>query len=391
MLNFELHLPTKVYFGKDTELGTGSIVAGYGFKKVLLHYGAGSVIKSGLLERVKKSLTENGVDFVEKGGVRPNPTAEFCKETADFGREQGVDFVLSVGGGSALDSAKMAAHSIAMGVDPWDLLKGKTKVTKSIPVGCVLTIAAAGSETSNSAVLTNEALKQKAGFGSEFNRPLFAIMNPELTFTLPAYQTAAGIVDMLMHTMERYFCMNEENEFADYMCEALCKSVISAGRVAMKNPADYEARATLMWAGSVSHNGIMGAGRQYILVAHKFQHQMSAYDSNIVHGAGLAVAWPAYLKFVCKHKLERVVQYANRIWNIDVDFEHPERTAQAGIDATIAYFKEIGMPTTLGELGLDQTAVEVMIKGATMGGTFEIPSYIPLGEKEVREIFESCM
>ncbi len=391
MVNFEFHLPTKIIFGRDTEAQAGELISKGGYKKVLIHYGAGSVVKSGLLDKIKATLKSHDIDFVEKGGVQPNPTAEFCKETADFGREHGVDFVLAVGGGSAIDSAKMAAHSISMGVDPWDFISGKQKITSSIPVGVVLTIAAAGSETSDSAVLTNVKTVKKAGLGTPFNRPLFAIMNPELTYTLPPYQTAAGIVDILMHTLERYLCLNDENEFADRMCEALAKSVISAGRVVMQNPTDYEARATLMWAGSVSHNGIMGAGRVCSLVAHKFQHSMSALDQSITHGAGLAVAWPAYLKFVCKHNLTRIIKYAVNVWNIDMDFEHPERTAQLGILATENFFEQIGMPVRLNQLGLDESHIEEMAQNCTFNDTITIPSYIPIGAKEALEIYKLCL
>ncbi len=391
MVNFEFHLPTKIIFGRDTEAQTGKLIADGGYKKVLIHYGSGSIIKSGLLDRVKSSLNEYNVDFVEKGGVQPNPTAAFCKETAEFGRENGVDFVLAVGGGSAIDSAKVAAHAIALGGDPWDFIAKTREVTGSIPVGVVLTIATAGSETSDSAVLTNEIEVKKAGLNTPFNRPIFAIMNPELTCTLPAFQTAAGVVDILMHTLERYFCLNEDNEFADRMCESLAKSVISAGRIAVQTPQDYEARATLMWAGSMSHNGIMGAGRVCSLVAHKFQHAMSAFDHTITHGAGLAVTWPAYLKFVCKHNLNKVVQYAVNVWNIDMDFEHPEKTALRGIRATEDYFTEIGMPTRLQQLGLDETHIDAMAQNCTFNDTITIPSYIPVGAKEAKEIYMLSM
>lgn len=391
MNNFELHTPTRVIFGKDTQLMTGRIIKEYGFKKVLLYYGGQSCIKSGLMAQIKETLRENGISYAEKGGVQPNPTLGFCRETADYLNREGIDFVLAVGGGSVLDSAKIAAHAAGTGADPWDIVTGNVQITATIPFGVVLTIAAAGSETSDSAVLTDEKTGTKRGFGSPYNRPLFAVMNPELTYTLPPYQTAAGIVDIMMHTLERYLALNENNDLTDRIAEGLVKSVIDAGKTAMENPKDYEARATLMWAGSLSHNGLMGTGRRFDFSAHQIEHEMSGLDEKITHGAGLAVAWPAYLTYISRYHTKRLLQYAVRIWNCEEDFEHPERTVRAGIEATKAYFSALGMPLTLGELGLGEDKIEVMAEKCTFFGQRKLQSYVELGKEEIAEIYKLCL
>jgi alcohol dehydrogenase YqhD (iron-dependent ADH family) len=391
MINFELHTPTRVIFGKDTQLEAGRIIKEYGFNKVLLYYGGQSCIKSGLMAQIKKTLQENGVSFSEKGGVQPNPTLGFCRETAEYIKREGFDLILVVGGGSALDSAKIAAHSVATGADPWDIVTKKAPVTATMPFGVVLTIAAAGSETSDSAVLSDETTGTKRGLGTPFNRPLFAIMNPELTYTVPPYQTAAGIVDIMMHTLERYLAQNENNDLADRLAEGLVKSVIGAGRIVMENPRDYEARATLMWAGSLSHNGLMGAGKKYGMNAHQLEHEMSGLDEKITHGAGLAVVWPAYLTYLSRYNLKRLVQYAVRIWNCEEDFEHPERTVRAGIEATKAYFKSLGMPLSLADVGIGEDKIEFMAEKCTFFGERKLQSFIELGKEEITEIYRLCL
>ena len=391
MINFELHTKTRVIFGKDTHLEAGRIIREYGFKKVLLHYGGESSIKSGLYAQITASLRENGISFVEKGGVQPNPTVEFCRETAAFIRSEKVDFILAVGGGSVIDSAKMAAHSVGTNADPWDIILRKVPITATMPVGVVLTIAAAGSETSDSAVLTNEETGMKRGIGTEFNRPLFAIMNPALTCSLPPYQTAAGVVDIMMHTLERYVALNENNDLSDRLAEGLVKAVIGAGATAMEKPDDYEARATLMWAGSLSHNGLMGAGRIFGMNAHQLEHEMSGLDDTVTHGAGLAVVWPAYISYISRYNLQRFVQYAVRIWNCEEDFEHPERTVQAGIAATKSYFARLKMPLSLSDLGIGEDKIDEMTAKCTNNGARKLKSYIDLGKKEIDDIYRLCL
>ena len=391
MINFELHTPTRVIFGKDTQLMTGRIIKEYGFKKVLLYYGGESCIKSGLMAQIKETLVEKGISFAEKGGVQPNPTLGFCRETVDYLKQEGFDFILAVGGGSVLDSAKIAAHAVRTGADPWDIVTKKTPVTATMPFGVVLTIAAAGSETSDSAVLTDEKTGTKRGLGTQYNRPLFAVMNPELTYTVPPYQTAAGVVDIMMHTLERYLAQNENNDLTDRLAEGLVKSVIDAGKTVMENPKDYDARATLMWAGSLSHNGLMGAGRKFGMNAHQLEHEMSGLDDRIAHGAGLAVVWPAYLTFLSRYNTKRLLQYAVRIWNCEEDFEHPERTVREGIQATKAYFSALGMPLTLGDVGIGEDKIEYMAEKCTFFGARKLQSDIELGKEEIAEIYRLCL
>ena len=382
MLDFELYTPTKIFFGRGRCDEVGKVVAAYGCRKPLISYGGGSARRSGLLGRVEASLRDAGLDFAELGGVRANPTVEFCAETASYAREQGCDMLLAVGGGSVIDNAKMAAHCVRTGRDPWDYTDHRAEPTDSLPVGVVLTIAATGSEMSDSAVLTNTSLGVKRGLSCEANRPLFAIMDPELSFTLPPYQTACGVVDILMHTMERYMCTNPDNELIDRMSEGLMTAVIDAGRTAMSAPEDYEARATLMFAGSLSHTG---AGRSCGLWAHKLQHEMSALDDRIAHGAGLAVIWPAYLEFFARRGLfnERLTRYAQKIWG--------RSDIRGGIEATREYFRSLGMPERLSDFGLTAEDAEYMSRRCTDNGNRSFPSVIPLGLDEVREIYSLCL
>lgn len=385
MLDFELCIPTKIYFGRGQCARVGEIIASRGYRRVLICYGGGSVVRTGLLERVKSSLDAAWVEHDEFGGIQANPTSERCAELAHYARERGSELLLAVGGGSVIDTAKMAAHCVRTGLDPWDYTEHRAEPSDSLPVGVVLTIAATGSETSDSAVLTNTALGVKRGLSSEKNRPLFAIMDPELTMTLPPYQTACGVVDILMHTMERYMCTNPDNELIDRISEGLLTSVIDAGHRAMAEPGDYEARATLMLAGSLSHNGLTGAGRACGLWAHKLEHEMSALDERIAHGAGLAVVWPAYLEFFARHGLftERLERYAEKIWGVS--------GVENGIEATREYFRSLGMPERLSDFGLTAENAEYMSRRCTDEGRKSFPSVIPLGLDEVREIFSLCL
>lgn len=391
MENFVFQAPTKFYFGRNAHLQAGDILRGEGAKKVLLYYGGGSVFQTGLYAQVTETLRNAGVDYVELGGVKPNPNVAFCRKTVDFIRENGVDYILAVGGGSVIDSAKVAAMAAASDADPWALLTKEAEPEKALPLGVLLTIAATGSEGSDSAVLTNEDLGRKISLSTPFNRPRFAILNPELTYTLPPYQTAAGITDIMMHTAERYISLSGENGLLDGMAEALLQAVIAAGRRAMAEPEDYEARSTLMWAGMLSHNGLMSAGRAYFMGAHRLEHELSALDTGVAHGAGLAVIWPAYIKCLIPYDLPRFTRYAVRVWGCEMDFYHPERTAAEGVVRTEDYFRSIGMPTRLGELGFDESHIPALVAGCSQNGTIILPGLVPLDQARMEEIYRLAL
>ena len=344
MQNFTFHTPTKVFFGKGTEKQVGEIIKSYGFSKVLFHYGSGSIKKTGLYDTVVSALRESGIAFVELGGVEANPKLSMARKAAELARAEKVDMILAVGGGSVLDSAKAAAAGALNDCDPWEFNSKKRVPQKALPVGTILTLAASGSETSDSCVITNEDGWLKRGFNAPCNRPLFSIMNPELTYTVGKYQTGCGIVDIMMHTLERYFSLNEDNPLTDALSEGLVRTVIEAGRRAIENPEDYEARAALMWAGSLSHNGLTGCGKEYMMRCHQLEHELSGAYDRIAHGAGLAVIFPAWAKYIFPYNITRFAQYAVNVWGAPMNFEHPERTAQAGIGATEQYFRSMGMP-----------------------------------------------
>ncbi|MDO5112278.1 MAG: iron-containing alcohol dehydrogenase [Clostridia bacterium] len=390
MVDFTLCIPTKTIFGKDAHKRIGEIVREYGFKQILLVYGGESIKRSGLYDVITASLKENGIAYAQKGGVRPNPTVAFSQETADAARACGAQMILAVGGGSVIDNCKYAAHAVANDAPVAKIHDGSAKVEKTLPVGVVLTIAAAGSETSDSAVLTNEATGVKSGLSTPFNYPLFAVMNPALTYSVSPYQTACGVTDILMHTMERYIRLDAgDHAFVDGMCENLCRNVIAAGRAALKNPSDYDARATLMLAGSWSHNGLMSAGSQYNMSAHKLEHEMSAVDARIAHGAGLAVVWPAYLSYIYEADVARFAKYAANIWGCEA--ADAQTLARMGIECARGYFKEIGMPSTLRELGLGEKDIEKMADMATKGGKKPIAALKPITKEDAINIYRLCL
>ena len=350
MQNFTYHTPTEILFGKDTEHKTGTQVKKRGGSRVLIVYGSGSVIKSGLLERIKASLEKEGLTYVEWGGVRPNPRLAHAEAGVTYAIQEKADFVLGVGGGSAIDTAKAIAHGTANpGVPLWDIWMQKAPLSKTLPVGAVLTIAAAGSETSDSAVLTNEAIGKKAGLGTELNRPVFAIMNPELTYTLPKYQIACGIVDIMMHTLERYFIPEQKNQMTDEIAEGLLRTVIKNGQIAMENPTDYDAMSELMWCGSLFHNNLTGLGRAKDFSVHKLGHALSArFDT--AHGASLSAVWGDWADYVYENDPGRFQHYGKTVWGIQT--EDTKEAAKEAIARTIEYFREVGMPTCLSELGI---------------------------------------
>lgn len=350
MKNFTYQLPTRFVFGRSTENEVGREVRALGGTRVLIHYGGGSAVRSGLIDRVKKALDEQGISHVELGGVQPNPRDTLVYQGIELARREGVDFVLAVGGGSAIDSSKAIAHGLQYEGDFWDFFCGKASPQKTTPFGVVLTMSAAGSESSNSCVITQESTKTKRGLRSELNRPKFAIMNPELAMTLPPYQIACGATDILAHIMERYFTCETEVDLTDRLCEGAMQAVIRATRMAVEHPDNYDAQAQLMWGSTIAHNETLGVGRVSDFGSHQIEHELSAlYD--VPHGAGLAVVFPAWMRYQMHKNVMRFAQFAVRVYHCEMDFEHPERTALAGIEAHESFLRAIGMPVTLRELG----------------------------------------
>ncbi|MBR3791237.1 MAG: iron-containing alcohol dehydrogenase [Clostridia bacterium] len=388
MLDFTYYAPTKVYFGRDKQKDVGKIISDYGYKTIMMQYGKESIKKSGLYDDVMKSLLENGIKVVEMGGVEPNPKLSFVREAVKSARENKVEMILAVGGGSAIDSSKVTAHGVVNDCDVWDLLTRKSISKGALPIGCILTHSAAGSEMSASAVITNIEENMKRGFGSEFNRCKFAICNPELTYTVSKYQTACGIVDIMAHTMERYFTVCEPTELTDRIAESVLKSVINASKVVMDNPCDYEARATIMWASSLSHNDLTSCGRENNLAVHQLEHALSGEYDYISHGAGLAVLFPAWARYVYQKNTSRFAQFARRVW--DVAEEDDEKASLLGIEEMERFFKLIQMPLTLKEFDVDKNSIDKLADLCTFGKSRTIKSYIELGYDDIKNIFNSC-
>lgn len=394
MENFVQYAPTEVIFGKGTENQTGEEVKKWGGSRVLLVYGGGSAVRSGLIGRVEQSLTEAGIAYEEFGGVKPNPRLAFAEEGVQKALTFGADFILAVGGGSAIDTAKAIAHGTANPEEKlWDIWTRKVPLTRSLPVAAVLTIPAAGSEMSDSAVLTNEEIGKKAGINTPFNRCRFAVMNPELAATLPAYQVACGVTDIMMHTMERYFIPGIQCEMTDCIAEGLLRTVIRNGAKVYENPADYDAMAEVMWCGSLSHNNLTECGRGKDFSVHKLGHALSArYD--VAHGASLAAAWGSWARYLYQDQaLGRFVQFAKNVWGISGEGKSEQETALAGIEKTEEFFRSIGMPVSLSQLGVqpgEQERMELSLD-ATMGDTVKLTRIRPLGAKEVNEIYQMAM
>lgn len=394
MENFVQYAPTEVIFGKGTENQTGEEVKKWGGSRVLLVYGGGSAVRSGLIGRVEQSLTEAGIAYEEFGGVKPNPRLAFAEEGVQKALTFGADFILAVGGGSAIDTAKAIAHGTANPEEKlWDIWTRKVPLTRSLPVAAVLTIPAAGSEMSDSAVLTNEEIGKKAGINTPFNRCRFAVMNPELAATLPAYQVACGVTDIMMHTMERYFIPGIQCEMTDCIAEGLLRTVIRNGAKVYENPADYDAMAEVMWCGSLSHNNLTECGRGKDFSVHKLGHALSArYD--VAHGASLAAVWGSWARYLYQDQaLGRFVQFAKNVWGIFGEGKSEQETALAGIEKTEEFFRSIGMPVSLSQLGVqpgEQERMELSLD-ATMGDTVKLTRIRPLGAKEVNEIYQMAM
>ena len=387
MDNFTFYAPTYFSFGKDTEMDTGKYVRRFGGSKVLVHFGGGSVVRSGLLDRVKQSLEAEGLSYVELGGVKPNPRSGLVYEGIDLCRKEGVDFVLAVGGGSTIDSAKAIAAGVVYDGDFWDFYQGKL-VTQALPIGTVLTIAAAGSEGSPDSVITYEDGMFKRGATGEGLRPKFTILNPALTQTLPPYQTACGVTDIMAHLYERYLTNTTDVECTDRVIEALLLTMINEAPKVMADPNDYQARANIMWAGMMAHNNCCGVGRSQDWASHDIEHELSAiYDC--AHGAGLAVVMPAVFTYNMQHNVMLFAQAAVRVWGCQMDFEHPERTAKAGIEALRSFLISIGMPKNFAELGAKEEDIERMAHTACHGDarTGSIGGFVSLNQKDVENIY----
>jgi len=383
---------TKVVFGADTVKLTGKEVKEFGGTNVLVFYGSGSAVKSGVLDTVTKSLEEEGIKFSCIGGVQINPLAEFAQKAVDDNKDKGFDFVLGVGGGSVIDTAKVVAHGLANPDIPiWDFSTLKEDVKKSLPIGVVLTIAAAGSETSMSAVLTNQAEGIKRGFLSQFNRPKFAVMDPVVTYTLPPRHTACGVTDILMHTLDRYFAPDTENAVTDELSEALMRVIVKYGKTVMDKPNDYKARAELMWAGSLSHNGLTGLGQTMDFAVHQLGHTLSAmYD--IPHGESLSIAWPAWARYVYRVDTMRFAKYARNVWGI-TELDDDDKAAADGINATEDYFRLIKMPVNLTDLVGEKCKddIDELADVCTYHQTRTIGSFKVLDFAAIKEIYRTMM
>jgi hypothetical protein len=362
MKDFNYYAPTEVVFGENSEEQVAALVKKYGGTKVLLHYGGKSAERSGLLDKISGLLAEGGIPFVTLGGVVPNPRLSLAKQGIELCRKEGVDFILAVGGGSVIDSAKCIAYGVCMDGDVWDLYIGKAEAPQTmLPVASVLTIPAAGSEMSEASVITNEDGDVKIGYSNNMSRPKFAIMNPRRTMTLPPYQTAAGVTDMMMHTMERYFTHDDDMDVTTDIAEALLKSIKNAVFAVLKNPEDYRYRAQIMWAGSVMHNGLTGCGQQDDWATHQLEHELSAMF-DVTHGAGLAAVWPSWARYVMHENLSRFVRFAVNVMDVPNDFTDPEGTALKGIEAMERFYHAIGMPVNIKELiGKDISDDEIKV------------------------------
>ena len=387
MVSFTYYVPTKVFFGTDAESHIGSFLKSKGFHKVLLHYGSGSIKKNGLYDKVTAELQQAGIAYVELPGVEPNPKIGLVRCGVELCRKEGVDFLLGVGGGSVSDSCKAIALGLALDIDPWEAVVKNICPEKPFPMGLVLTIAAAGSEMSNSCVITDDEHNLKRGCNHDGNRPLVAFMNPENTLTVPKYQTAAGTVDIMMHTMERYLTADPETPLTDRLAEALLKTVKDCGSRLMEDPKDLQARTDLMWASSLAHNDITGCGRNRTFTAHKIEHDLSGVHDNITHGAGLAVVFPAWVLHEYKKGMKRFCQWAVNIWQANPN-QDEDAVIREGVDHMKDYFRSLGMPVTMQELGVAPEEYDSIAELTIAGAGGAIPSYgSKLTKEEILEIY----
>ncbi|MCI8504729.1 MAG: iron-containing alcohol dehydrogenase [Lachnospiraceae bacterium] len=388
MENFIYHSPTKFIFGKDTECTVAEQIHALGGTRVLVHYGSASAVRSGLLDRILSCLDAAGLPHIELGGVKPNPRDSLVYKGIALGRKENIDFILAVGGGSVIDSSKAIGLGLAYEGDFWDFYSQKAVPKATIPVGSVLTIAAAGSESSNAAVITQEKTMLKRALNYEILRPRFAILNPELTYTLPPYQTASGAVDIMAHILERYISDTTGVEFTDRLCEGTVLTVMSELPKVLKNPFDYDGRANLMFAAALSHNNIFGVGRVQDWASHKMEHELSGlYD--VAHGAGLAVMMPAWMLNVYQHNLDRFCQFAVRVFGKSPS-EDKDTLAKAGIEELRSFFRSVGMPVSFREIGAKREDIPLLVEKTLTGTGGTVGSFVPLNAALLTKCFETA-
>ncbi len=386
MNSFNFYSPTEFVFGQDTENQSGSLVKKYGGSRVLVHYGSGSAVRSGLLGRVTDSLERAGLTYILLGGVQPNPRDTKIREGIAICKRENIDFILSVGGGSCIDSSKAIALGALYDGDFWDFYGTGKPVERALPIGTVLTIAAAGSEGSGASVVTKEDGMEKRDTGSDLLRPKFSVLNPALMFTLPAYQTACGATDIMAHVFERYFTTTPEVEVTDRLCEAILLTMIKETPRVIEDPCNYDARANIMWAGTVAHNDIVGVGRTQDWNSHGIEHELSGlYDC--AHGAGLAVVMPAWMEYVMDTDVMRFAQVAVRVWGCEMDYAHPENTARAGIRAFRTFLHNIGMPINFAELGAKEEDIPLLVEKLGIGDGVR-NGFRPLNAEDVTRIYQ---
>ena len=389
MKDFVYYAPTEVVFGKESEEQVAALVRKYGGHKVLVHSGGQSARKSGLLDKICRLLGEGGLETVLLGGVVPNPRLSLVHAGIDLCRKEGVDFILAVGGGSVIDSAKAIACGVPYEGEVWDFYLGKAEPACYLPVACVLTIPAAGSEMSDSSVITNEDGDYKIGYSNEMSRPKFAIMNPERTYTLPPYQTATGITDMMMHTMERYFSQDDDMDLTDRIAEALLRSMRENAYKVLAAPEDYRARAQVMWGGSLAHNDLTGCGLTGDWATHELEHELSGMF-DVTHGAGLAAIWPSWARYVYKENVSRFVRFAVKVMGVPQDFTDPEGTALKGIAAMERFYHDIGMPVNIRELigrEITETEIQEMVRKCSRNYTVTQGQFKVLRPEDMAEIY----
>jgi alcohol dehydrogenase YqhD (iron-dependent ADH family) len=384
MDNFTFQNPTKIIFGKDAENQVGKEVKKYS-KKILLHYGGGTIKTTGLYDRVVASLEKAGVSYVELSGVKPNPRLSLVQEGIKLCRDNEIDFILAIGGGSVIDSSKAISIGVPYSGDVWDFYLQKARIKEALPIGTILTIPAAGSESSTGSVITNEDGFYKRAINSNLVYPKFSILNPELAFTLPKYQVACGSADIMAHLMERYFTNSQNVELTDRLIEAAMKTVINNVTTVLDQADNYDAWAEIMWTGTVAHNNLLNTGRVGDWGSHDIEHELSGiYD--VAHGAGLAVIFPAWMQYVYNHDINRFAQFAVRVWNVENSFWSPEQTAIEGIRRVENFFKSLDLPTSLKELGITDDRLEEMASKATKSDTATVGNFIKLNKKDVYNI-----
>jgi alcohol dehydrogenase YqhD (iron-dependent ADH family) len=390
MIDFDYQLPTRIIFGHQSEEKVGEILCSYSLKKVLIVYGGGSIVRSGLYAKVIKALDQAGIAHVELKGITPNPDKHFVSAGRALALQEKVDALLAIGGGSVIDVAKAIGVSCFYEGDPFDFNLHKAKPTRTLPVGVILTIAAAGSESSDSCVISDEQTKIKQGFNSSVIRPLFAIEDPELTYGVPAYQTAAGITDIMMHSLERYFNASDDNQLCDEWALDLCKNVMVAGQKSLQNPTDYDARAALMLDSSLSHDGLTGLGKKFSFVVHPLEHAVSGYKSEVTHGAGIAICYLGWARYVYKKAPAKFAKLARKLFNIIDDDD--EKAAIMGINAMKEFYLSIGMPTSLTDVGIEEADLPKLARLASGNGTHVIGCCPQsLNEQDIEAVYRLCL